>query len=51
MATVTKSYDPENLALKDAIEIIAAKVAKGSKPRQRKTRQTRRYAEGWQKTG
>jgi len=29
MATVTKSYDPENLTLKDAIEIIAAKVAKG----------------------
>ena len=29
MATVTKSYDPENLTLKDALEIIAAKVAKG----------------------
>jgi DNA topoisomerase-1 len=29
MATVTKSYDPENLALKDAIEILAAKIAKG----------------------
>ena len=29
MATVTKSYDPENLSLKDALEIIAAKVAKG----------------------
>lgn len=29
MATVTKSYDPENLSLKDAVEIIAAKVAKG----------------------
>jgi DNA topoisomerase-1 len=29
MATVTKSYDPENLSLKDALDIIAAKVAKG----------------------
>ena len=32
MATVTKSYDPENLTLKDAVEIIAAKVAKGGGP-------------------
>lgn len=34
MATVTKSYDPENLTLKDAVEIIAAKAAKagGGKP-------------------
>jgi len=29
MATVTKSYDSENLNLKDAIEILAAKIAKG----------------------
>ncbi len=29
MATVTKSYDPENLSLQDALDIIAAKVAKG----------------------
>ncbi|MGE3623419.1 MAG: type I DNA topoisomerase [Bdellovibrionales bacterium] len=29
MATVTKSYDPENLTLKDAVEILAAKIAKG----------------------
>ena len=29
MATVTKSYDPENLTLKDAVEILAAKAAKG----------------------
>lgn len=29
MATVTKSYDPENLTLKEAIEIIEAKIAKG----------------------
>jgi DNA topoisomerase-1 len=29
MATVTKSYDAENLTLKDALEIIEAKVAKG----------------------
>ncbi len=32
MATVTKSYDAENLTLKDALEIIAAKVAKGPSP-------------------
>ncbi|MDE2030472.1 MAG: hypothetical protein KGI97_07925, partial [Alphaproteobacteria bacterium] len=36
MATVTKAYDPENLTLKDALEIIAAKAAKqaagGGKP-------------------
>jgi DNA topoisomerase-1 len=32
MATVTKSYDPENLTLKDALEIIAAKIAKGPSP-------------------
>jgi len=29
MATVTKSYDPESVTLKDALEIIAAKIAKG----------------------
>ncbi len=29
MATVTKSYDPENLTLPQAVEILAAKVAKG----------------------
>ena len=29
MATVTKSYDPENLTLDQAIEILAAKIAKG----------------------
>ncbi len=28
MATVTKSYDPENLSLKEALEIIEAKAAK-----------------------
>ncbi|MER2520875.1 MAG: type I DNA topoisomerase [Bdellovibrionales bacterium] len=28
MATVTKSYDPENLSLKDALEILEAKAAK-----------------------
>ena len=32
MATVTKSYDSENLTLKDALEIIAAKIAKGPSP-------------------
>ncbi len=32
MATVTKSYDPENLTLPQAIEILAAKVAKGPSP-------------------
>ena len=32
MATVTKSYDPENLTLADALEIIVAKVAKGGSP-------------------
>jgi topoisomerase IA-like protein len=26
---VTKSYDPENVTMKDALEIIAAKIAKG----------------------
>jgi DNA topoisomerase-1 len=29
MATVTKSYDAENLSLKDALEIIETKIAKG----------------------
>ena len=29
MATVTKSYDPETLTLKEALEIIEAKIAKG----------------------
>lgn len=29
MATVTKSYDPENLTLAQAVEILAAKIAKG----------------------
>jgi len=29
MATVTKSYDPENLTLAQALEIIEAKIAKG----------------------
>jgi DNA topoisomerase-1 len=29
MATVTKSYDPETLTLKDALEIIETKLAKG----------------------
>ncbi len=29
MATVTKDYDPENLTLAQAIEILAAKIAKG----------------------
>lgn len=28
MATVTKAYDPENLTLKDAVELLAAKIAK-----------------------
>jgi DNA topoisomerase-1 len=31
MATVTKSYDPENLTLAEAVEILAAKAAKGGK--------------------
>lgn len=29
MATVTKSYDPENLTLEQAVEILATKIAKG----------------------
>jgi DNA topoisomerase-1 len=29
MATVTSAYDPENLTLAQAIEIVAAKIAKG----------------------
>ncbi|MDR3424220.1 MAG: type I DNA topoisomerase [Alphaproteobacteria bacterium] len=29
MATVTKAYDPENVTLEQALEIIAAKIAKG----------------------
>jgi len=29
MATVTKAYDPENLTLEQAVEILAAKIAKG----------------------
>ena len=29
MATVTKAYDPETLTLPQAVEILAAKVAKG----------------------
>ncbi|MGB9153526.1 MAG: topoisomerase C-terminal repeat-containing protein, partial [Alphaproteobacteria bacterium] len=29
MATVTKAYDPENVTLTQAMEIIAAKIAKG----------------------
>jgi topoisomerase IA-like protein len=29
MATVTSAYDPENLTLPQAVEILAAKVAKG----------------------
>jgi len=29
MATVTKAYDPENLTMDQAVEILAAKVAKG----------------------
>lgn len=32
MATITKSYDPETLTLDQAIEILAAKEAKGGKP-------------------
>jgi DNA topoisomerase-1 len=37
MATVTKSYDPENLTLEQAQEIIAAKIAKGpSAPKSKK---------------
>ena len=32
MATVTKAYDPENLTLAQALEIIAAKIAKGPSP-------------------
>jgi len=29
MATVTKAYDPDNLTLVQALEIIAGKIAKG----------------------
>jgi DNA topoisomerase-1 len=29
MATVTKAYDPENLTMDQAVEILAAKIAKG----------------------
>ena len=29
MATVTKAYDPEEVTLAQALEIIAAKIAKG----------------------
>jgi len=32
MATVTKSYDPENLTLAEAVEILNAKIAKGPSP-------------------
>ncbi len=39
MATVTKSYDPENLTLDQAVEILAAKVAKnGGKPAKSKAK-------------
>ena len=38
MATVTKSYDPENLTLAEAVEIIAAKEAKGSSGKPAKTK-------------
>ena len=40
MATVTKSYDAENLTLKDAVEILIAKAAKGpsGKPTAKKTK-------------
>ncbi len=39
MATVTKAYDPENLTLKDALELIEAKVAKGpGAPKKKPTR-------------
>jgi DNA topoisomerase I len=33
MATITKSYDPDNLTLAEAIEILAAKAAKGPSPK------------------
>jgi DNA topoisomerase-1 len=36
MATVTKSYDPEELTLDQAIEILAAKIAKGPAPKKGK---------------
>lgn len=32
MATVTKAYDPENPTLDQAVEILAAKIAKGPSP-------------------
>jgi DNA topoisomerase-1 len=33
MATVTKSYEPENLTIEQAVEILEAKIAKGSTPK------------------
>lgn len=36
MATVTKSYDPETLTLAEAIEILAAKAAKGPSTKKNK---------------
>lgn len=33
MATVTKAYDPAELTLEQAVEILAAKVAKGGSPK------------------
>ncbi|MDD3288923.1 MAG: topoisomerase C-terminal repeat-containing protein, partial [Alphaproteobacteria bacterium] len=38
MATVTKSYDPESLTLEQAMEILAAKIAKGPSPGKSKTK-------------
>ncbi len=37
MATVTKAYDPENLTLEQAVEILAAKIAKGPSTKGKKT--------------
>jgi DNA topoisomerase-1 len=36
MATVTKAYDPEALTLAQALEIVAAKVAKGPSTKSKK---------------
>ncbi len=42
MATVTKSYDPETLDLAQALEIIAAKIAKGPSTKAKKTRKAKK---------
>ncbi len=42
MATVTKSYDPDNLTLTDAVEILAAKAAKGGSGKASKGKKTKK---------